>query len=87
MKKYLLFLLFASNAMATVNTDLSAYFDKNIDAAQSSMCSKPTPTTDTDQWIVDENLDVISHVSFGIDCVLNLTISPEIDFVMTPVKN
>jgi hypothetical protein len=35
----------------------------------------------------DINLDLIASVSFGVPGVLNLTVSPEIDFIFVPTDH
>lgn len=93
MKNYLVFLtallvlMVSISAKADVIPDLASYFTQKINQAQAAVCSEVDSVTGTDQVVQDLDLDLIPSVSFGINSVLSLTVSPELDFVFTPDSN
>lgn len=80
----LLALAYSQSALSAALPELADYFQKKLDLAQTSVCNSPQGDPHPDQILQDINLDLISDMSFGIGGVLNLTISPEIDLVLTP---
>lgn len=69
------------------NSKLSAYFSQEIDRvamAMESEQSSPAGTPSTPFVMHDVNIDLVPYATFGIGGVANLTVAPEIDFVVAP---
>lgn len=77
-------LLHSQPANAESNPQLQAYFREKILQIEES-AQKETATGGPEMEIQDLNIDITPTVNFGISDVLQLTISPEVDFVLTPV--
>jgi hypothetical protein len=66
---------------------LQRYFEEKIQKLELTMAvadGKPTDPKQKPIVMEDINIDVIPTVSIGVSEVLNLQISPEIDFVLQP---
>jgi hypothetical protein len=71
---------------AAISPELSQYFSEKIDRVEQSACLLGTgPQSLMDNMVLqDINIDLTPSVSVGLNSVLNLTLSPEIDFVLVP---
>ena len=63
---------------------LMNYFDREISAVSASVCSEPESGGFPSMTFQDVNVDISPSVSFGIDSVLSLAVTPEIDMVFVP---
>jgi hypothetical protein len=79
--------LFSVQAQAAVVPELSQYFEQKLDQVEQSACQVPDNAIIAQNNLVlqDINIDITPTVTFGINSVLSLALSPEIDFVL--VKN
>lgn len=96
MKKYISIVVFGLcsqlagiSAYAEAVPKLEGYFGQKIHQVQGALLSLDRSESPTLESFVyqDMNVDLTAEVSFGINGVLNLTISPEIDFVLTPAES
>ncbi len=66
---------------------LSGYFEQKITRVEqgvSAMAAESPERVFANMVLTDINVDINASVSFGISNVLSLSISPEIDIVLTP---
>ena len=79
--------LLSTSANAKFLPDLHRYFDEKITQVDESVCtqSEDEPTGGEPPHLILQaiNIDIIPTVTFGLSGVLSLSISPEIDFVLT----
>jgi hypothetical protein len=75
-------LLSSASSFAEANPDLSSYFDQKLSKIEDSIATIPPSSRQME--IQDINLDFTPSISVGVNSVLSLSISPEIDFVLTP---
>lgn len=76
------FLSGMSKAAAADNAELAAYFGKKVSQMQNSLASLGTPDDDPTMELQSMNIDIAPTVNFGLSGFLNLTVAPEIDFVL-----
>ena len=76
----------SQSIFAETNSQMSAYFSDRIGQVEKVAAEKIE--TDVDQGIElqDINIDITPGISFGVSATVQLTISPEIDFVLVPTK-
>jgi hypothetical protein len=73
------------SASAEVLPDLYRYFSQKISELEAAAPDAgPEPAGSAGMILQDINLDLTPSVTFGLSSVLNLSISPEIDFVLAP---
>ncbi|MGZ3805798.1 MAG: hypothetical protein ACXVB4_16390 [Pseudobdellovibrionaceae bacterium] len=79
-------IFFSECGEADQSRQLSEYFEQKINQVQSRTDSlKDFQKEGATHWVLqDINIDLNPTVNFGINEVLSLTISPEIDFVLEP---
>lgn len=76
-------LLFAVAASADPSDDLTRFFDDEMMSVQAAVTSAPNPSNasfDLEQLTVGISIDG----KFGIDPILNVTVSPELEFTFAP---
>jgi hypothetical protein len=77
----LLSLLVSLSGHAEENPQLTAYFEQKLTSMESRADSLPPQGAIT---LSDVNIDIMPSVSFGVNGILNLSISPELDLVLSP---
>lgn len=90
MKATLLFVIFLLGAVtpagnAAPRDELSGYFRSVLEKVDSMAVDEPMAANPAIP-AQDINIDVSPSVSFGVSSVFQLTVSPEIDFVLVPDK-
>jgi hypothetical protein len=80
------FLVTAHSAFASPVSELKNYFDQNISNFERKLSSLELGNSSTNPLfpLADINVQVSANASFGINSVLAISISPEIDFMVTP---
>jgi predicted component of type VI protein secretion system len=66
---------------------LKTFFDERLSGFEKRLCSmeeKSDSTLFPAMTLSDVNIQVEATASFGIESVLHLSISPEVDFIVTP---
>ena len=79
-----LILISPMTLLADKNSQMEQFFSEKILQVQNAVASANVNTDVQVMDLLDVNFDISSNLSFGISKVLNLTVSPEIDFVLTP---
>jgi hypothetical protein len=76
-----------SAAHAETNPHLYEFFKNKIEQVQTAAAQAQSENSSNFFVLEDINLDLIASVSFGVPGVLNLTVSPEIDFIFVPTDH
>lgn len=77
-------LFLASLARAEVHPRMTSYFTQKIKQVSSVMAKETVRPASGGAWVLEDiNFDLAPAVSFGVSKVLNITVAPEIDFVLT----
>ena len=91
MKYYLIILALCplfqgASAEAAAFPKLTQYFEDRVSLVRNSTHANPDPlgTALAEAQVIDINIDFIAQASFGLSEVFKLSITPEIDFVLTP---
>lgn len=71
-------------AEAEDRSRMANYFSQKIRQVSSVMKQENQRPSPDGSWMLETiNFDLSPNVSFGVSKVLNITVSPEIDFVLT----
>ena len=78
--------LFIGEAWANTGSDFSKYLDRVVTQVETSLVNlDSSASSETSQFVLqDLNLDFSPTVGLGIDDVLSISVTPEIDLVLVP---
>ena len=80
-------LITAASASAENIPEMSDYFDQKISTMEKIVCEMSLAPADPRKYTMvlqDINVDIAGTATFGINSVISLSISPEVDFILTP---